>query len=127
MDESVAWRHQLASGSNPIPRRNYPWGTELELSNASISSKAGPSDVGSHPKDVSPYGVLDLAGSVTEWTDSPSDLDQPANGLRVARGGSWSDTKTLEELVDFIATENPRPERTRNFGTGMRCVESAHP
>ena len=64
---------------------------------------------------------------MTEGTQSPSDLDQPANGLRVARGGSWSDTKTLEELVDFIATENPRPERTRNFGTGMRCVESAHP
>ena len=118
--------HQLASGSNPIPRRNYPWGTELEPANASISSKAGPSDVGSHPKDVSPYGVLDLAGSVTEWTDSPSDLDQPANGLRVARGGSWADTKP-EELADYIATENPRPDRTRNFGIGMRCVESDHP
>jgi formylglycine-generating enzyme required for sulfatase activity len=27
--------------------------------------------VGSHPEDVSPYGVLDMAGNLGEWTQSP--------------------------------------------------------
>src|SRR5262249_19229476 len=29
---------------------------------------AAPADVGTHPSGASPYGVLDLAGNVDEWT-----------------------------------------------------------
>lgn len=57
--------------------------------------------VGSYPKGASPYGILDLAGNVWEWTidwydpdfyqDSPRENPQgPEEGSeRVVRGGSW--------------------------------------
>ena len=46
--------------------------------------------------DVSPFGVMDMAGNVQEWTASvytalPDEV-YPASDLRVARGGSFNDT-----------------------------------
>lgn len=37
------------------------------------------------PRDVSPFGVRDLAGGVSEWC-----ADWERTGIRAARGGSWS-------------------------------------
>jgi len=56
--------------------------------------------VGSYPTDCSPFGALDMAGNVSEWTSSvyvrypatPASM-MPTNGQkkRVVRGGSWFD------------------------------------
>ncbi len=106
---------------NPVPNRNLPWGIPVEPIQASLKMKEGPGDVGSFPRDVSPYGVLDLAGSATEWTDTPVDPNNLKLGFRIARGGNWAET-TPEEVVDFAALENPRPENQIQFGLGVRCV-----
>ena len=39
------------------------------------------------PRDESPMGVFDLAGSVAEWTD---DLYDPAQGMKRVAGGCWA-------------------------------------
>jgi formylglycine-generating enzyme required for sulfatase activity len=83
--------------------RIYPWGNAWEAGRCS-SREAGTrttSPVGSYPRGTSPYGLLDAAGNVWEWTCShyatyPYD---PADGREgaaarppyVLRGGSYYD------------------------------------
>ncbi len=111
---------QLADGSaNPMPRRNLPWGSPREPVPANLIGGGGPMDAGSNAGDVSPYGVLDLAGNLSEWTATPYDEKRP--GIRILRGGNWDETPP-SALVDYLAIENPRPELTRSFALGFRCA-----
>lgn len=47
--------------------RLFPWGDEWQADRVALEI----SQVGSHPQDSSPYGVLDMAGDIGEWTQSP--------------------------------------------------------
>ena len=60
--------------------------------------------VGSYPQGASPYGALDMAGNVFEWTSSiykpyPYRMDDGREDMndmsseRVLRGGSWDSTQ----------------------------------
>jgi formylglycine-generating enzyme required for sulfatase activity len=110
--------------SNPKPNRNLPWGgTEADAqARARLFEKYGDgssstADVGTHLGDISPYGVLDLAGNAQEWTSSPV-----ADGTRAVRGGCTLKECT-DQLIDEMAVENPRPESTSGlFELGMRCA-----
>jgi iron(II)-dependent oxidoreductase len=92
--------------------RVYPWGNEWDKDrcNTSESGLGRTSAVGMYPAGISPYGCLDMAGNVWEWTSSlwgktfikpdfrypyrPDDgrenLEAGDEILRVLRGGSWS-------------------------------------
>lgn len=76
--------------------RQYPWGNSWEAGKT-VSSGAKPKPVGSLPAGASPYGQLDMAGNVREWTDSLyqpySDLvEDPSSGQRYSvRGGSYKE------------------------------------
>ncbi len=110
---------ELLNGEpNPMPRRNLPWGKPIEAPNAAIDMEDQETpDVASHPKDVSVYGVLDLAGGITEWT-ATSVEGEP--GTRIVRGGNYGDTKA-DTLLDYMAIENPRASNYV-FLVGIRCV-----
>jgi formylglycine-generating enzyme required for sulfatase activity len=90
--------------------RIYPWGDEWDESRCNTwkGGKGGTTPVGAYPQGVSPYGCLDMAGNVWEWTRSlwGRDWEKPkfkypydpqdgrenleASGeFRVVRGGSW--------------------------------------
>jgi formylglycine-generating enzyme required for sulfatase activity len=101
---------------NPMPRRNLPWMIGDPYRRARLDSEQGVADVGTYLGDVSPYGVLDLAGNAQEWTDTRAD-----ERVRVVRGGG-----TLpgvgDAIIDFMAVENPRAESQALFEIGMRCA-----
>ena len=88
--------------------RPYPWGEATPtcaLANFRVGSSSSclndTDAVGSYPGGASPYGVLDMAGNVSEWVAdwysdtyygrSPKENPPgPASGeMRVFRGGSW--------------------------------------
>ena len=56
----------------------YPWGNAYEPDKLNSAVK-GPGDtvpVGQYTIGASPYGVLDLAGNVFEWTSTPFSGEQ---------------------------------------------------
>jgi formylglycine-generating enzyme required for sulfatase activity len=81
--------------------RIYPWGNNWERTRANTGDgdPKMTTPVGSYPQGVSPYGCLDMAGNVWEWTSTvyknyPYIYNDRMNDLksinsRVLRGGSW--------------------------------------
>ncbi len=123
--------------------RKFPWGDELSTERANFyDSGLGDScPVGSYPQGASPYGALDMAGNVYEWTRDLWRTDEaylenpilPA-GVRptgkhpighhyTMRGGSWAQ---LDDRITTYARTNEEPVwRTKDMG--FRCVVSASP
>ena len=71
-----------------IDGRVYPWGNEFDKGKCNTDeSKIGhTTPVKEYKEGRSPYGCLDMAGNVLDWTDSWYDKDK---NTRVLRGGSW--------------------------------------
>jgi len=68
--------------------RKYPWGEWAEgRCNSEEAGIRGTTPVGQYsPQGDSPYGCVDMAGNVWEWTTSS---DPPGSRLRVLRGGAF--------------------------------------
>lgn len=86
--------------------RKYPWGDEMEVSRLNcLESGLGKTlPVGSYsPQGNSPYGVVDMAGQVWEWTScwfeayEGNTYESQYYGKQVLaiRGGSWSSQVSL--------------------------------
>ncbi len=78
------------------------------------------------PRDVSRYGVYNMAGNVSEWT---SDI-VPSSRLSsvqvgVIRGGNFMTRDEEHEKLTYRVT-NYAPE-TREFWLGFRCASDAPP
>jgi formylglycine-generating enzyme required for sulfatase activity len=145
-------------GARGRDARRYPWGwvgapesnhqIRLNFCDSSCSLPFSAVDlddgwpqtapVGSYPAGLSPYGLLDMAGNVWEWTadwyaadayQSTSDSDPagPANGQRrVIRGGAWTEPLFHGVVLGSRTTnrfwnepDRPRPD------LGFRCALTA--
>lgn len=95
--------------------RRFPWGNAVAATPpAQLAPEAdSPSVVGSHPQGASPYGALDMAGNVAEWTDSTYDEKRYEY-----RGGGF-----LSALRFARTSDRHRAEaRTKKSDLGFRCA-----
>jgi formylglycine-generating enzyme required for sulfatase activity len=112
--------------------RRYPWGDDWDPTRCNTISGGmhRPEAAGSLPDCVSPYGVLDMAGSVQEWTadlykdyvgsDVLSDTgEQVRSGLYVMRGGGWMSQPTWARTT----YRHKRGPNSRNMDHGFRCAQ----
>ena len=96
--------------------RRFPWGDTYEASRLN-SHDAGPFDtvpVGRFPNGASPYGMLDAAGQVFEWTSTATTPKR-----RLVKGGSWDDKGCG---VCRPAARHGRPVSLKHILIGFRLV-----
>ncbi|RME98441.1 MAG: hypothetical protein D6768_17310 [Chloroflexi bacterium] len=99
---------------HPRPRR--------ELARSGWYWRTGaPWPVGSAPRNVSPYGALDMAGNIWEWTTSRYHPDEPR--FHVVKGGSWgySPAHTAANCRSACSITIPSGEYHAQ-GTGFRVI-----
>jgi formylglycine-generating enzyme required for sulfatase activity len=96
--------------------RRFPWGDSFDPSRLN-SHDEGPFDtvaVGSNPAGASPFGLLDAAGQVFEWTATPV-----GPGRFIVKGGSWDDKGCG---VCRPAARHARPAGLKHILIGFRLV-----
>jgi toxoflavin biosynthesis protein ToxD len=96
--------------------RRFPWGDTFDPARLN-SHDMGPFDtlpVGSFPRGASPYGALDMAGQVYEWTATPAGADR-----HIVKGGSWDDKGCG---VCRPAARHSRPDHLKHILVGFRLV-----
>jgi formylglycine-generating enzyme required for sulfatase activity len=116
--------------------RLYPWGneppTDAHWQVRPKGSRLKVSDVGTHPKGRSPFGLDDMAGNVGEWVNDcwtdysaepavdprgPAVCVEP--GWRVQRGASWA-THSFKHAR--AALRYGMPAHDSSDQTGFRCA-----
>jgi iron(II)-dependent oxidoreductase len=128
----VEWE---AAARGPGDRR-FPWGDGAPTNATVFAGKQSgvTAPVGSKPRGASPFGILDMAGSMAEWTSSlkwpypysPSDGRESASapGERVTRGGDYVyDTEADKLTVSHRNGFSNAPHRGHRH-IGFRCVSS---
>jgi len=120
--------------------RTYPWGNAAPDRKQAVyglvygkGGRAAPA--GSTPGDVSPFGVLDMAGNVLEWcadwyapypADSAGPLENPGGppqgNRRIMRGGCWTYQAQSLRVTERLLTV---PHQKLSYAGFRMVVDSA--
>jgi formylglycine-generating enzyme required for sulfatase activity len=125
------WEWQFSAQSSD--GRLYPWGNEWNPHALPAADRGHtmrpPANVDDFPQGASPFGVLDLVGNVSQWTDEYSDPHTRAAIIRGGaahqpRGSIWyfPQTYRLDEHQKYLLMS---PGRDRAGTIGFRCVVDA--
>ena len=97
---------------------SYPWGNAFEADKLN-SAVTGPKDTtpaGQFIEGASPFGVLELAGNVFQWTSTPEKGDR-----MVVKGSAWEDFAGVGRGASF----HGRAKTARHVIVGFRCAADA--
>jgi formylglycine-generating enzyme required for sulfatase activity len=127
-DGYCRWRGQLRGEERRLPTASeyekasrgeqglaYPWGNNFDPDRLN-SAVRGPHDttsVGQYGNGASPYGMLDAAGNVFQWTSTPFAKDR-----MTVKGSAWDDYGG----VGRGASRHGRPIGARHVIVGFRCA-----
>ena len=118
--------------------RTFPWGegqVGCDYANLAQMCKGDTTKVGSFLRDVSPYGVYDMAGNVTEWVAdwysenyyeiSPFEnpLGPEAGEERVVRGSFWINSKITQQEGKIFYRDAPWVKPVYP-ALGFRCTKN---
>ncbi len=98
---------ELERAARGADGRRFPWGDDLPDPARAAFGGTAPGPAGGLPRGASPWGALDLVGSVWEWVEAT----EPA-----ARGGGWS---SLAEALAASSRRAPPPLEE----TGLRVAK----
>lgn len=121
------WEYAAHGGE----RRRYPWGDQTPTkqlcwdgpaSELGLGKRRSTCPVDAHPAGAGPFGTLDLAGNVWQWTSDlySRDYASPRTGpKRVVRGGTWYayDPSDVRTTLRFQVREDKE-----DYGIGVRCA-----
>ncbi|NJL94086.1 MAG: formylglycine-generating enzyme family protein [Anaerolineae bacterium] len=130
------WERAARGPANSI----YPWGQEWIPTNADTSRSAGgvtqtldgTSPVTAFPSGANPYGLLNMAGNVSEWVfdwyqenyyalpeaAGPDPRGAVSGTFKVARGGGWENPPLFARTVHRLNVEAGSPRGS----LGFRCA-----
>lgn len=126
-----AWRGSLRGEKRRLPAADelekaargdggmaYPWGNVFEADklNSAVKGPADTTPVGSYVDGASPYGVLDMAGNVLQWSATRADGD-----AMVVKGSSWRSFAGIGRGAFF----DKRAKAERHVLVGFRCAADA--
>ncbi len=122
------WEWQYAAQG--LDERVYPWGNDWSIDAATAPDQGRdmlpPSDVGTHLKGSSPFGVNDMVGNVWQWTDEFTDTHTAAAVLRGGshyqpQGSRWyfPQAYKLSQHGKYLLMA---PGIDRSAAIGFRCV-----
>jgi formylglycine-generating enzyme required for sulfatase activity len=97
----------------------FPWGGTWnpDRLSSSVGGEGSLAPVDSHPMGSSPYGVMDMAGNVWEWTSTVH-----SDRARVIKGGSFMESKPYQFMCSY---KSHRPQTTSESCLGFRCLADA--
>lgn len=98
----------------------YPWGNQWDATKLN-TQVSGPDDTmaaGSFPAGASPFGMLDAAGNVFQWT---STAWAGSADRRTVKGSAWDDYAG----VGRGASRHGRPVSIKHAIVGFRCAADA--